>query len=306
VSAVYVSRELARIRSRTRRATGASVVVHALLALLLSLIRLQAAPPEVLVEVTWLEPTPVAAAAPAPAGEPTPQLPAAEPARDRFSRERREGETAPRPQEASATQDRIRDRLASLQQQSTQPPLQIAGLGASSLPSFPSLAGLPEGTAKAAPIGLHRGAAAQAPLDLARGRGGPPPAAPVLQRMAEATAPPRSERPMAAAGTSRQVLAGMTLHGPVADRRLVTSARPQYPEWAQRELVEGSVRLYFEVLPNGRVKENVLVERTSGVEDFDRNATRALLSWRFEPVADGVGVQWGSITIDFRLNGARG
>ena len=306
MSPAHVSQELERIRSRTRRATGVSVVVHALLTLLLSFTRLETAPPEVLVEVTWLEPAPIAAAAPTPAGDPKPGLPAAETASDRFARERKEAETAPRPQEASATEDRIRDRLASLQKQATPPPLQIAGLGASSMPSFPSLAGLPEGTGKAAPVGLHRGASSQAPLDLARGRGGPTAAAPVLQRMAEAPAPTREERPMAAAGVSRQVLAGMTLHGPVADRRLVSSARPQYPEWAQRELVEGSVRLYFEVLPNGRVKENVLVERTSGVEEFDRNATRALLSWRFEPVADGVGVQWGSITIDFRLNGARG
>jgi TonB family protein len=306
VSATRVSRELASIRARTRRATGWSVLAHALLALLLATLRWEAAAPEGLVEVTWLEPAPAAAAAPAPAGEQQPEPPAAEPARVRFARERTAAPAAPRPQDASATQDRIRDRLASIQQEAVRPALQIAGLGASSMSSFPSLAGLPEGTAKSAPIGLDRSAPSQPPLDLARGRGGPSAAAPVLQRMAEAAAPPRAERPMAASGASRKVLAGMTLHGQVADRRLVSSARPQYPEWAQRELVEGSVRLYFEVLPSGRVKENVLVERTSGVEDFDRNATRALLSWRFEPVADGVGVQWGSITIDFRLNGARG
>jgi len=79
-----------------------------------------------------------------------------------------------------------------------------------------------------------------------------------------------------------------------------------YPEWAQRELVEGSVRLYFIVLPDGRVKENILVEKTSGTKDFDDNATRALLRWRFEPISEGVGEQWGSITFEFRLNDARG
>jgi TonB family protein len=138
------------------------------------------------------------------------------------------------------------------------------------------------------------------PLELAGAR--PAPAAPALQKLQDAPAAPRGERPMAAAGASREVLSGITLRGPVADRALVKHAQPQYPDWAQRELVEGSVRLYFEVLPDGRVKENVLVEKTSGVLDFDRNATRALVGWRFEPVADGVGEQWGSITFDFRLS----
>jgi TonB family protein len=69
--------------------------------------------------------------------------------------------------------------------------------------------------------------------------------------------------------------------------------------------VEGTVRLYFEVLPDGSVKENVLVQRTSGFEDFDRNATAALLSWHFEPLAAGaVGDQWGNITLNYRLSDA--
>jgi TonB family protein len=100
----------------------------------------------------------------------------------------------------------------------------------------------------------------------------------------------------------REILAGITLSGPVADRALVSYRAPEFPEWAKSEGVEGSVRVHFEVLPNGRVKENALVDRTSGFRDFDRNALLALLDWRFEPLERGaVGEQWGSITVNYRL-----
>ncbi len=60
--------------------------------------------------------------------------------------------------------------------------------------------------------------------------------------------------------------------------------------------------LYFIVRPDGRIKENVLVEKTSGFEEFDLNAIRALRGWKFEPLAPGTtGEQWGQITFHFRL-----
>lgn len=100
-------------------------------------------------------------------------------------------------------------------------------------------------------------------------------------------------------------MAGMTLKGPVADRPILSYSAPIYPEWAKREAVEASVQLYFEVLPGGQVKENILVEKTSGFEDFDQNAIRALRTWRFEELAPGTtGEQWGSITMKYRLDDA--
>ena len=71
----------------------------------------------------------------------------------------------------------------------------------------------------------------------------------------------------------------------------------------EREGIEGAVDLYFIVLPDGTVKENVLVQKTSGFEDFDTNAIKALLAWRFEPVDGGrTGEQWGAITFEYRLS----
>jgi TonB family protein len=107
-------------------------------------------------------------------------------------------------------------------------------------------------------------------------------------------------------GVVRQVLAGVTLRGPVADRPLLAYRAPDYPESAKREAIEGTVRLQFFVLPNGSIKENVLVERTSGFEEFDRNARLALLDWRFEPLPAGAaGEQWGIITLNYRLEDSR-
>ncbi len=103
--------------------------------------------------------------------------------------------------------------------------------------------------------------------------------------------------------TSR-TLAGAQLSGPVADRPLISYSTPVYPEWAKREGVEGTTKIYFIVLPDGRVKENIVIEKTSGFEDFDRNAAQALLAWRFQPLAGSqTGEQWGRIAFHYRLSG---
>jgi TonB family protein len=102
--------------------------------------------------------------------------------------------------------------------------------------------------------------------------------------------------------TARRTLAGAILMGPIADRSVLVHVTPDYPEWAKREAVEGSVTLYFVVRPDGSVKENVLVQRTAGFTDFDDNARSALRGWRFEPLAEGrTGEQWGTITFRFRI-----
>ena len=65
--------------------------------------------------------------------------------------------------------------------------------------------------------------------------------------------------------------------------------------------------LRFVVLPDGRVEGGVLVEKTSGFSDFDRNAERALREWRFEPLIGAhVAEQLGLITFHFRLTDGDG
>jgi TonB family protein len=89
----------------------------------------------------------------------------------------------------------------------------------------------------------------------------------------------------------------------VADRPVVFHVMPVYPDWAKEQAVEGTVTLRFFVLPNGRVKENIQVDRTAGFADFDANAVRALSQWRFAPLSGSSADQWGSITFRYHLNG---
>jgi TonB family protein len=112
----------------------------------------------------------------------------------------------------------------------------------------------------------------------------------------------------AAGGTdtgARRSLAGAMLAGPIADRPVLAMIPPVYPDWAKRDGAEGSVTLYFIVRPDGTVKENVLVQKTAGFQDFDESAQAALRRWRFEPLHGGTtGEQWGTITFHFRLRDA--
>ncbi len=124
------------------------------------------------------------------------------------------------------------------------------------------------------PIGLIRN---ERPLMKAAVVPTPVPDAPVARKAA-----PRETETAA-----RRVLAGAQLTGPVADRPVLHYEVPVYPEWAKQEAVEGSVTIYFIVTPDGRVKENIMVQKTSGFGDFDENAVKALLTWKFEPLKPG-------------------
>lgn len=296
------------IRRRTRQCYGASVVVHVLLLIAFLLTRTDGDELEGVTEITWIEAAPepsppapveVARAAPDP-GEPA--MPSPRKEQKQFVREQ-PAEVAPA-QDVAALRDRMRDRLESIRQQSNDTRTQIATLTKpAAAVQRPRPSGLEEGELHAERVRLSRGKnpAAPPPLELTR-TASPGRALPQPQRLQQSVARPEASPASPASGISREVLAGVTLTGPVADRALLSLETPEYPSWAKAEAIEGSVRLYFVVLPDGRVKENVLVQATSGYEEFDRNATDALLAWRFEALSGGaVGEQWGSITLHYRL-----
>jgi len=95
----------------------------------------------------------------------------------------------------------------------------------------------------------------------------------------------------------------MRLSGPLSGRKILRSFAPEYPEWARRKGIEGRVDLHLTVNPNGFVKDNVWVERTSGQTGLDRVAIDAVKRWVFAPLPSDVAQieQWGIITIFFRL-----
>jgi TonB family protein len=208
----------------------------------------------------------------------------------------------PRPQ-SEAPGDQIEARLASLQQReaiAASIPVSSPTSGWGSTPAT-----LPaNGTGGSAVIALARGGGGvgAAPLALTHGPGGTSSTAMTAATLAERhTAAPEAPAP-AGEAVARRNLAGVSLAGPIADRAILSHPAPSYPDWAKRDAVEGSVTLYFIVRPDGTVKENVLVQKTAGFQDFDDNARDALRSWRFAALPAGhSGEQWGTITFHFRL-----
>jgi TonB family protein len=299
-------------RTRARRTMAASAALHALLFVWLVTHKTDSRSLPAVTEIIMLEPGDLGstasakAAAPGSASEPVLGVPIAAPADIRFRREQHNAEIMPEPQSASATQDQLNARLASLRGNSETP---IATVAVSSTPigiwSSPATASTGRLGGGSAPLPLRRGGTGSGPgIELTRhGREAPVPALAAAEIPAEksaARAPAMGGEPIA-----RRTLAGASLAGPIADRPILSFTPPAYPEWAKREAVEGSVTLYFVVRPDGSVKENVLVQKTAGFEDFDENARVALLAWRFEPLRGGrTGEQWGTITLHFRLRDA--
>jgi TonB family protein len=295
-----VTRDGITARMRMGKSMTASVVLHALLFLLLLLTGGVGASGEQLTEITWMDGDPGPAATPTPEvnAKPVPSGPAAAPTH--FERRIEKGEVTADPQAVSIPDDQLESRLASLQQAAARgagPALAVGtGTGRAA-----ALAGVPSGQGGSgglpSPIALHREVTRPQPIELNRIE--EPTTVPVTAALAET---PRAKAAQPSQTVSHRELAGATLIGPVADRKLLKYSTPVYPEWAKREGVEASVRLYFLVGEAGTVKENIVVEKTSGYPDFDANAIASLAAWVFEPLPKNmVGDQWGQITFHYRL-----
>ena len=295
------------IKSRTRSSLGLSTVLHA--ALFTWLIFLWRPEPEVppITEITFIDPGDLTPAPPAKLGSAatstTPGELRASNTEVQFKRGPQASELRLAAQAPGALEDLLNARRAELQGTGASKVGAAAAAPTSVWGSAPATVS-GTGTGGTAPVALKRGGGEGAgpALELHRGGHGLAPAlvaTPAPVEKAAAPAPARSGE-----GTARRTLAGVTLMGPIADRAILAHVSPVYPEWAKKEAVEGSVTLYFVVRADGTVKENILVQKTAGFEEFDENARAALAAWRFEALRDGsVGEQWGNITFHFRLRG---
>jgi TonB family protein len=310
MSAAVMQLENAEYQRRTRWTLSVSAVLHVLLLLCLVLAPRAIYHAPELTEVTLLEPGDLGGA-PAPSGTPAqaasehPGLAARHLVDQSFLRSTTHDEMSPEPQSADAFADRLTSRLASTHENDPAPVQGVSSTALARVWSTPSpvAGGVGGGNG---PLKLSRGdgGSGSAPLMLTRGGTGSAPA-PALA----ATGLPKETAAEKPAGggenTVRKVAAGAMLSGPIADRAVIAYTRPVYPEWAKRDAVEGSVTLYFIVRPDGGVRENILVQKTAGFEDFDENARAALKQWRFAPLKDGrTGEQWGTITFHYRLQEA--
>ena len=294
--------EIGHVKRHNARAMSWSIAAH--MALLLWLIlhqtMLNDMPP--LVEISWLEPEKiVVAAAPAqatPVVTPTEVKPSFNPPQQeqKFERVRNTAALEPTPQRSDALEDRLDALQSSLR--TSRPSLAVSA-PSSGLQTRPAISSAPSKVTTPGTMGrAQSGPPKVAPSALTRSTSGSKPQLAVAPTREAETRAPAIATPDE--NSAQRTLDGAQIMGPVADRPVLSYLLPEYPAWAMREAVETSVTLYFIVLPNGQVKENVLVQKTSGHSDFDRNAQTALRAWRFAALS-GAGEQWGTITFHFKL-----
>lgn len=90
--------------------------------------------------------------------------------------------------------------------------------------------------------------------------------------------------------------------GQLKDRMIEKEVLPIYPAWAQTKGIEATIILEFTVLPDGSVKEAIVVRQTTGYPRLDETAIRALREWKFVPLPDGENrEEVGFITIKYSL-----
>ena len=305
-----VKQQHARVDRGTRWGLWTSTVLHALFFIWFTTQSQPAPDITPITEITYVESGDPDAAAPARPGSSAAAASApgelAPGDQDvHFKRETREADLRFDRQSPDAIQDRLNARLAAIQGESGAPNIGVVSSSPPTLWGSSPATVSGAGTSGTSPVSLKRGGEGTAPapaLELTRGGHGAAPA------LVATPAPPEREQAPAPAKSSesvaRRTIAGVTLMGPIADRAILSHPTPVYPEWAKRDAVEGAVTLYFVVRADGTVKENILVQKTAGFEDFDESARAALAAWRFEPLRDGaVGEQWGNITFRFRLRG---
>lgn len=285
-----------------------SLTLHGVLIALLFLWPKLASSDAPLTEFTWIEAgsavepvevpaPPMQAAAVQPEVKETPTPQPTSPAR--FERaEAEEAVVEPEPQSLAARDDRLSDRLAALRD--NRPNIAVETPKSTALLKTPTT-DVPAAATQKESLVRQTTTSTQAPSILRREQAlsrtpSLATAKPTTSVRQSAVVPPDADL------TVRRTLAGAALAGPAADRPVRNHIMPEYPEWAKTEGVEGSVTLGFVVLPDGRVKANVMVHRTSGYQDFDQRAQQALRLWKFEALPPGsTQEQWGTITMHFRL-----
>ncbi len=102
-------------------------------------------------------------------------------------------------------------------------------------------------------------------------------------------------------GKARSVL---SVGGEIRDRKIVYKVLPEYPEWARKKGIAGTVVVRFIVTPEGNVKESsIIIESSSGYPGLDEAVVSALKKWKFEPLPTGVEqkAQWGIVIVKFVL-----
>lgn len=198
------------------------------------------------------------------------------------------------------------------------PALQDAGAGSlAGFTKIPSLARTSQ------PVLTEKSGGPAVPLSapMGAGTGRSASAAPALKENAQAFSPalsnggswsgtPVSARSEASVGVAAVGISGsdsgpvgIGIEGEIATRKILKSRTPPYPEWAQRKGIQAVVSLRLTVLADGRVKQDIILERTSGYKALDEIAIQTLRDWLFEPLPKTAWrEQWGVVNFVFKLD----
>jgi protein TonB len=98
---------------------------------------------------------------------------------------------------------------------------------------------------------------------------------------------------------------GSGTKGLISPPRILQKVEPRYPESVRRDGVEGSVTVKMEIMENGK-PSSVWVVGSSGRNELDEAAVKAVERWRFVPARDSVNGQpvvcITTVEVKFRLN----
>ncbi len=305
MTALTLNQEFGIMRLRFKRTLAVSVGLHLLLFAWMIMAHHGVSVDTSIVEITWLEQKPALVREAPPPVIPKIETIPAEVVPEPIVKQS-EPELTVKEKLAVNTEhiDRVQQKLKALK------PSSVADKALSALPaSSTDLLNVDRTTMapnqrREPPANLNRGSATDQPaVALTRGPTSSHKAANVVVELPiQSSSSAAAARPDAGSTAVRH-LGEATLSGLVADRRVLAHTMPVYPAWATNQAVEATVTLYFLVLPNGLVKENVQVQKTAGYQDFDTNAVTAIRQWRFESqTGKNAREQWGTITFRYRLH----
>ncbi|MCF7920152.1 MAG: TonB family protein [Candidatus Cloacimonetes bacterium] len=89
---------------------------------------------------------------------------------------------------------------------------------------------------------------------------------------------------------------GYTLSGEIVSRKILNKVIPEYPAGIQQDI---EVQLRFEVLPDGKVKDSIVIIKKGGPL-MDAASLEALKQWRFNTISTDM-IQTGVITFRYEL-----
>ncbi|MCE5301252.1 MAG: energy transducer TonB [Spirochaetia bacterium] len=92
----------------------------------------------------------------------------------------------------------------------------------------------------------------------------------------------------------------LLISGQISGRTITRKLAPQYPRWAEEQGIEAQVTISFSVRPDGSVKDNAYVDRTSGYPELDQLALEALQQFRWVSISSSDD-QSGMATFVYKL-----